>query len=77
MADTNIYAQHLDAFFALNDYEVKIPQVVPGRSEPLRFTYYKCGDGKVIAFQAVEKKFWVSFCKVVGREDWIGRGDWT
>lgn len=77
MTDCNVYSQHYDAFFALNDYEVKIPQVPPGRSEPLRFTYYECQDGKIIAFQAVEKKFWISFCKVVGREDWIGRGDWT
>lgn len=76
MADCNIYAQHVDAFKALNGYEVKIPQVVPGRSEPVRFTFYECQDGQVIAFQAVEKKFWVNFCKLVNREDWIGRGDW-
>jgi len=76
MADCFIYDQHSEAFKALNDYPIKIPQTVPGRSEPVRFTYYKCQDGGVIAFQAVEKKFWQSFCRVVGREDWLERGDW-
>lgn len=77
MADCNIYGQHSLAFPALNDYPVKIPQMVPGRSEPLRFTYYDCKDEQVIAFQAVEKKFWDNFCVAVGREDWLNRGDWT
>ena len=77
MTDCNIYAQHSLAFPALNDYPVKIPQMVPGRSEPVRFTYYECQDGAVIAFQAVEKKFWDNFCRAVGREDWMERGDWT
>jgi formyl-CoA transferase len=77
MADCFIYDQHSEAFKALNDYPVKIPQTVPGRSEPVRFTYYKCQDDQVIAFQAVEKKFWQSFCRTVGREDWLERGDWT
>ena len=76
MADCDIYLQHSDAFTALNHYPVQIPQMVPGRSEPVRFTYYQCKDGRSICFQAVELKFWNRFCCAVGREDWKNRGDW-
>ena len=77
MSDPMLYQQHSEAFKLLNDYEVKIPHSAPpGRSNPIRFNFYDCQDGKVIAFQAVEKKFWDNFCHVVGREDWISTGDW-
>ena len=77
MSDPLLYQQHSEAFRIFNDYEVKIPHSAPpGRSNPIRFNYYECGDGAIIAFQAVEKKFWDNFCHVVGREDWISTGDW-
>ena len=32
---------------------------------------YKCADGKYIALGILEEKFWKSFCKMVGRPEWI------
>ncbi|MGA2527437.1 MAG: CaiB/BaiF CoA-transferase family protein [Smithellaceae bacterium] len=34
---------------------------------------YKCADGKYIALGILEEKFWKSFCKMVGRPEWLGR----
>lgn len=77
MSDPLIYAQHSEAFKLLNDYPVFVPHSAPpGRSNSIRFNYYECGDGGIIAFQAVEKKFWDNFCRVVKRDDWISTGDW-
>lgn len=77
MSDAVIWAQHSAAFEILNDYPVLIPHSSPpGRSNPIRFNYYECSDGKVIAFQAVEKKFWVNYCDVVGHPEWYDRGTW-
>jgi crotonobetainyl-CoA:carnitine CoA-transferase CaiB-like acyl-CoA transferase len=76
MSDVLIYHQHSEAFRHLNNYPVHIPHRTKGRSNEVRFNFYRCKDGKAIAFQAVEKKFWDNFCRVVGREDWMNRGDW-
>lgn len=32
---------------------------------------YACSDGKYVALGALEPKFWMNFCKMVGREEWI------
>ena len=75
MCDANIYAQHSQAFKGLNSYTVKVPQRPDNATTtPIRFTYYSCKDGKVLAFQAVERKFWENFCRAVGQPEWIARG---
>jgi alpha-methylacyl-CoA racemase len=32
---------------------------------------YRCADEKHVALGALEPKFWINFCRAVGREDWI------
>ena len=32
---------------------------------------YRCADGKHVALGALEPKFWINFCRAVGKEDWI------
>jgi len=41
------------------------------RGANLCYNTFKTLDGKFIALGALEEKFWKSFCKAVGREDWI------
>jgi crotonobetainyl-CoA:carnitine CoA-transferase CaiB-like acyl-CoA transferase len=53
----------LDA--SLNDVEVRYE----GMKESVRYQYYRCKDGKFVIFQASERKFWLNFCRGVGRED--------
>lgn len=37
------------------------------------YRIYRAGDGRFLALAALEEKFWRSFCRAVGREDWIAR----
>jgi crotonobetainyl-CoA:carnitine CoA-transferase CaiB-like acyl-CoA transferase len=73
MCDPLLYAQHSDVFPILNpQYPVGLVHFErTGTSLPIRFNYYWCKDRKVLAFQATEKKFWVPFLKIVGRDDWL------
>ena len=41
------------------------------RGASLCYNTYRTLDGKFIAIGALEEKFWNSFCKAVGREEWI------
>jgi alpha-methylacyl-CoA racemase len=42
-----------------------------------RYDVYSTKDDSVILLCPIEKKFWVKFCAVIGREDLIDRGDWN
>jgi crotonobetainyl-CoA:carnitine CoA-transferase CaiB-like acyl-CoA transferase len=35
------------------------------------YDYYETADGRHIGFGGLEPKFWESFCRVLGREEWI------
>ena len=35
----------------------------------VRYQYYETKDGRVVNFQAIEKKFWQNFCQAIERED--------
>ncbi len=35
------------------------------------YNLYECADGRWLTLGALEPQFWVTFCKMVGREDWI------
>ncbi|MBW1772464.1 MAG: CoA transferase [Deltaproteobacteria bacterium] len=37
----------------------------------LCYNTFKTKDGKFVALGALEPKFWVNFCRVVGKEEWI------
>ncbi len=37
------------------------------------YNVYETSDGKFITIAAIEPHFWVAFCKVVARENWIPR----
>ncbi|CAA7612493.1 CaiB/BaiF CoA-transferase family protein [Magnetospirillum sp. SS-4] len=39
------------------------------------YRVYRTRDGRFAALAALEDKFWRSFCRTVGREDWIHRHD--
>lgn len=41
------------------------------RGASLCYNTYKTLDGNFVALGALESKFWISFCKQVGKEDWI------
>ena len=34
---------------------------------------YRTADDRFVSLGALEEKFWASFCRAIGREDWIGR----
>jgi crotonobetainyl-CoA:carnitine CoA-transferase CaiB-like acyl-CoA transferase len=34
------------------------------------YRLYRCADGKHVALGALEPKFWINFCKAVGKEEW-------
>jgi len=38
------------------------------------YDYYETKDGKYISYGGLEPKFWNSFCKKLGREEWIPLG---
>jgi crotonobetainyl-CoA:carnitine CoA-transferase CaiB-like acyl-CoA transferase len=42
-----------------------------------KYAYYECSDGKVLLLCAIERRFWISFCEVIGRPDLAERGDWS
>ena len=33
---------------------------------------YRCRDGKYVALGTLEPKFWLKFCTLIGKSDWIG-----
>ncbi|MBI3734373.1 MAG: CoA transferase [Chloroflexi bacterium] len=37
------------------------------------YNIYECRDGQWISLGALEPQFWVTFCRMVQREDWIAR----
>lgn len=36
----------------------------------LAYQVYETADGQYVALAALEEKFWLNFCRAVGREDW-------
>jgi succinate--hydroxymethylglutarate CoA-transferase len=36
----------------------------------LAYNTYETADGRFVALAALEEKFWLNFCRAVGREDW-------
>ncbi|QQE75992.1 CoA transferase [Brevibacillus composti] len=38
----------------------------------LAYHVFETADGKYVALAALEEKFWLNFCRAVGREDWEG-----
>ncbi|WP_301169222.1 CaiB/BaiF CoA transferase family protein [Brevibacillus nitrificans] len=40
------------------------------RHERLAYQVYETSDGQYVALAAVEEKFWLNFCRAVGRDDW-------
>ena len=47
----------------------------PG-SEPLtgaKYQYYRTSDGRFVLFCCIEPKFWERFCRLVERDDFVGR----
>lgn len=37
----------------------------------IAYNVYETSDGRYLSLGALEKKFWVNFCRAVNREDWI------
>ena len=37
----------------------------------IAYTIYETGDGRYLSLAALEKKFWVNFCRAVNKEEWI------
>ncbi|TGE33634.1 CaiB/BaiF CoA-transferase family protein [Desulfosporosinus sp. Sb-LF] len=37
----------------------------------IAYNIYETGDGRYLSLGALEKKFWVNFCRAVNQEDWI------
>jgi crotonobetainyl-CoA:carnitine CoA-transferase CaiB-like acyl-CoA transferase len=48
----------------------------PGREDALLnggaiYDYYETKDGRYLSFGGLEPKFWESFCRVLGHEEWV------
>jgi crotonobetainyl-CoA:carnitine CoA-transferase CaiB-like acyl-CoA transferase len=41
------------------------------RGGNLCYNIYRTSDGKFVALGALERKFWIHFCKAVGKQEWI------
>lgn len=41
-----------------------------------RYDVYGTQDDKAIFLCVIEERFWVRFCTIAGRGDWVGRGSW-
>ncbi|MFH1489651.1 MAG: CoA transferase [Pseudomonadota bacterium] len=41
------------------------------RGASLCYNTYRTRDGKHMALGALEEKFWINFCRTVGKEEWI------
>lgn len=37
----------------------------------IAYNLYETGDGRFLSLAALEKKFWVNFCRAVNKEEWI------
>lgn len=37
----------------------------------IAYNLYETGDGRYLSLAALEKKFWVNFCRAVNKEEWI------
>ncbi|MGE0384944.1 MAG: CaiB/BaiF CoA transferase family protein [Gammaproteobacteria bacterium] len=40
-----------------------------------KYQYYQTRDGRYVLFACMERKFWVAFCRAIGRPDLDGGGD--
>jgi crotonobetainyl-CoA:carnitine CoA-transferase CaiB-like acyl-CoA transferase len=52
-------------------YWQDLPQPTP------KYAYYESSDAEVLLVCAIERRFWDSFCDVIGRPDLLDRGDWS
>jgi alpha-methylacyl-CoA racemase len=41
-----------------------------------KYNVYATKDDRLILICPVERKFWVAFCSLIGRDDWADRGTW-
>ena len=64
------------ATYLLNAHRITDPVGMParadGQSTGAKYQFYETRDGSVVLFCAIEPKFWVNFCRAVGREDLVG-----
>ena len=67
----------LNPFMALAMSQYLADGQLPQRGETLVgggyafYNVYETGDGKFLALGSLEEKFWIEFCKAIGREDLI------
>jgi alpha-methylacyl-CoA racemase len=68
----------VDALFSWQGVNAMMSLAVEGETslgEELRkavsYQVYQTKDGRFVALGALEEKFWVNFCRSVGKEDWI------
>lgn len=67
--DAAVEANRLNVALALSGADERL---VIGDQGPL-YSVYECADQRLVMFGAVEEKFWVRFCRAVGRDDLIPR----
>jgi crotonobetainyl-CoA:carnitine CoA-transferase CaiB-like acyl-CoA transferase len=80
----------IGAIYALNNERLEnrdsMPSAAPGGPrlvdetpapgfDGARYFFYETKDGKIVLFGVVEYKFWVTFCKLVGRPELIEQYD--
>jgi crotonobetainyl-CoA:carnitine CoA-transferase CaiB-like acyl-CoA transferase len=49
-----------------------MPARADGQSTGAKYQFYETRDGYAVLFCAIEPKFWVNFCKALGRDDLVG-----
>ena len=67
--DAAVEANRINVALAYLDADQRL---VIGDQGPL-YSVYECADHRLVMFGAIEEKFWLRFCKAVGREDLIPR----
>ncbi|WP_028710059.1 CoA transferase [Paracoccus pantotrophus] len=50
-----------------------LDKTMPDLRDSVLYAPYECADGRLFIFCAIERKFWESFCRLVGREDLMAR----
>ncbi|USG67646.1 CoA transferase [Brevibacillus ruminantium] len=56
-------------FAGIGEEEREVARFFKGH---LAYQIFETADGKYVALAALEEKFWLNFCRAVGREDWEG-----
>jgi crotonobetainyl-CoA:carnitine CoA-transferase CaiB-like acyl-CoA transferase len=77
-ADAVIASGHIGAVTTLNADRLADRDTMSAVTTPelnSKYTYYQTKDGRIALIGVIEHKFWINFCRAVGREDLVTQRD--